>query len=152
LFFLSQHKIVPVERADLIMKDHFNEPKEKRSGFTGGTPLVHYNENISQDVLSCSLFWEFHICTISISFIIVRLSFDVVIFFDWQKCWYYISLFTCQSPSQGQCECRRHVEGPACDKCKALYWNLSPETPEGCTSKRCYKHTHLTYVGLVWME
>uniref|UniRef100_A0A7N6AUU7 Laminin subunit alpha-5 n=1 Tax=Anabas testudineus TaxID=64144 RepID=A0A7N6AUU7_ANATE len=37
----------------------------------------------------------------------------------------------------GHCECRRHVEGPACDKCKPLYWNLSPDTPEGCSNCEC---------------
>ncbi|XP_073325739.1 laminin subunit alpha-5 [Pagrus major] len=37
----------------------------------------------------------------------------------------------------GQCECRPHVEGPACDSCKPLYWNLSPDTPEGCSNCEC---------------
>ncbi|KAM9785933.1 laminin subunit alpha-5 [Neosynchiropus ocellatus] len=40
-------------------------------------------------------------------------------------------------PPVGQCECRLHVEGPACDKCKPLYWNLSPDTPEGCSNCEC---------------
>ncbi|XP_022051460.2 laminin subunit alpha-5 isoform X1 [Acanthochromis polyacanthus] len=37
----------------------------------------------------------------------------------------------------GQCECHQHVEGPACDKCKPLYWNLSPDTPDGCSNCEC---------------
>ncbi|XP_044207309.1 laminin subunit alpha-5 isoform X2 [Thunnus albacares] len=40
-------------------------------------------------------------------------------------------------PPVGQCECRRHVEGPACDTCKPLYWNLSPDTPDGCSNCEC---------------
>ncbi|KAM7405319.1 hypothetical protein PAMP_012591 [Pampus punctatissimus] len=39
--------------------------------------------------------------------------------------------------AHGQCQCRRHVEGPACDKCKSLYWNLSPDTPDGCSDCEC---------------
>uniref|UniRef100_A0A8C9TNX3 Laminin, alpha 5 n=1 Tax=Scleropages formosus TaxID=113540 RepID=A0A8C9TNX3_SCLFO len=37
----------------------------------------------------------------------------------------------------GSCECRPYVEGAACDKCKPLYWNLSPDTPYGCSSCEC---------------
>uniref|UniRef100_A0A7N8XFZ2 Laminin subunit alpha-5 n=1 Tax=Mastacembelus armatus TaxID=205130 RepID=A0A7N8XFZ2_9TELE len=37
----------------------------------------------------------------------------------------------------GECECRHHVEGPACDTCKPLYWNLSPDTPDGCSNCEC---------------
>uniref|UniRef100_A0AAQ4S3F6 Laminin subunit alpha-5 n=1 Tax=Gasterosteus aculeatus aculeatus TaxID=481459 RepID=A0AAQ4S3F6_GASAC len=48
-----------------------------------------------------------------------------------------VHLFSSHAPSQGQCECRRYVEGPACDKCKALYWNLSPDTADGCTNCEC---------------
>uniref|UniRef100_A0A8B9U3Z8 Laminin subunit alpha 5 n=1 Tax=Anas zonorhyncha TaxID=75864 RepID=A0A8B9U3Z8_9AVES len=33
--------------------------------------------------------------------------------------------------------CRAYVEGPACDRCKPLYWNLTPENPYGCTSCKC---------------
>ncbi|XP_030589628.1 laminin subunit alpha-5 isoform X2 [Archocentrus centrarchus] len=40
-------------------------------------------------------------------------------------------------PPLGQCECRLHVEGLACDRCKPLYWNLSPDTPEGCSDCEC---------------
>uniref|UniRef100_A0A3B4BCE3 Laminin, alpha 5 n=1 Tax=Periophthalmus magnuspinnatus TaxID=409849 RepID=A0A3B4BCE3_9GOBI len=40
-------------------------------------------------------------------------------------------------PPVGQCECRRNVEGPACDQCKPLFWNLSPDTPDGCSSCEC---------------
>ena len=36
---------------------------------------------------------------------------------------------------QGSCACRAYVEGPACDRCKPLYWNLTPENPYGCMSK-----------------
>lgn len=37
--------------------------------------------------------------------------------------------------SQGQCECHLHVEGPVCDRCKPLYWNLSPDSPDGCSGQ-----------------
>ncbi|XP_034027667.1 laminin subunit alpha-5 [Thalassophryne amazonica] len=37
----------------------------------------------------------------------------------------------------GQCECREFVEGLACERCKPLYWNLSPDTPDGCSSCDC---------------
>ncbi|XP_018593227.2 laminin subunit alpha-5 isoform X1 [Scleropages formosus] len=40
-------------------------------------------------------------------------------------------------PTTGSCECRPYVEGAACDKCKPLYWNLSPDTPYGCSSCEC---------------
>ncbi|KAM3618812.1 uncharacterized protein V6R79_025116 [Siganus canaliculatus] len=40
-------------------------------------------------------------------------------------------------PPVGQCECRVHVEGPACDQCRPLYWNLSPEAPNGCINCEC---------------
>ncbi|XP_037833033.1 laminin subunit alpha-5 isoform X1 [Kryptolebias marmoratus] len=40
-------------------------------------------------------------------------------------------------PPVGQCECRRHVEGLACDKCKPLYWNLSSDSPDGCSNCEC---------------
>lgn len=36
---------------------------------------------------------------------------------------------------QGSCACRAYVEGPACDRCKPGYWNLTPENPYGCLSK-----------------
>lgn len=45
-------------------------------------------------------------------------------------------LFFSTSPfPQGSCACRTYVEGPACDRCKPLYWNLTPENPYGCLSK-----------------
>uniref|UniRef100_A0A8D0HF41 Laminin subunit alpha 5 n=1 Tax=Sphenodon punctatus TaxID=8508 RepID=A0A8D0HF41_SPHPU len=37
----------------------------------------------------------------------------------------------------GSCECRAYVEGPACERCKPLYWNLTPDNPYGCTSCQC---------------
>ncbi|CAJ1084378.1 laminin subunit alpha-5 isoform X1 [Xyrichtys novacula] len=40
-------------------------------------------------------------------------------------------------PPVGQCVCRQHVEGPACDLCRPLYWNLSPDTPDGCSNCEC---------------
>ncbi|XP_035771041.1 laminin subunit alpha-5 [Neolamprologus brichardi] len=49
------------------------------------------------------------------------------------------SVQTTIAPPLGRCECRLHVGGLACDTCKPLYWNLSPDTPEGCSSKT---HTH----------
>ncbi|XP_061781861.1 laminin subunit alpha-5 isoform X2 [Nerophis lumbriciformis] len=41
-------------------------------------------------------------------------------------------------PPLGQCECRDNVEGVACDRCKPLYWNLSPDSPEGCSTCQCH--------------
>ncbi|XP_066558405.1 laminin subunit alpha-5 isoform X2 [Amia ocellicauda] len=41
------------------------------------------------------------------------------------------------SPNTGSCLCRSYVEGSACDRCKPLYWNLSPDTPYGCSSCDC---------------
>ncbi|XP_073731136.1 laminin subunit alpha-5 [Misgurnus anguillicaudatus] len=40
-------------------------------------------------------------------------------------------------PSVGSCTCRPYVEGVACDRCKPLYWNLSPDTPYGCSVCDC---------------
>ncbi|XP_076132765.1 laminin subunit alpha-5 isoform X1 [Alosa pseudoharengus] len=40
-------------------------------------------------------------------------------------------------PADGSCECRPNVEGPSCDRCKPLYWNLSPDTPYGCSNCEC---------------
>uniref|UniRef100_A0A8D3CPA0 Laminin subunit alpha-5 n=1 Tax=Scophthalmus maximus TaxID=52904 RepID=A0A8D3CPA0_SCOMX len=53
-------------------------------------------------------------------------------------------------PPVGQCECRHHVEGPACDTCKPLYWNLSPDTPDGCSNCEC--HTAGTLSGVAECE
>lgn len=36
------------------------------------------------------------------------------------------------------CQCRTNVEGSACDQCKPLFWNLSPENPWGCSSCQCH--------------
>lgn len=44
-------------------------------------------------------------------------------------------LFSLPPSPQGSCACRAYVEGPACDRCKPLYWNLTPENPYGCLSK-----------------
>lgn len=61
---------------------------------------------------------------------------------DGLKDWTWACLSFCRAQlnvfsllAQGQCECRPHVEGPACDRCKPLYWNLSPDSPFGCSSK-----------------
>nr|XP_057906923.1 laminin subunit alpha-5 isoform X1 [Doryrhamphus excisus] len=40
-------------------------------------------------------------------------------------------------PPVGQCVCRDAVEGMACDRCKPLHWNLSPDSPEGCSKCEC---------------
>ncbi|KTG35339.1 hypothetical protein cypCar_00020114, partial [Cyprinus carpio] len=40
-------------------------------------------------------------------------------------------------PTVGSCNCRPHVEGVACDRCKPLYWNLSLDTVYGCSSCDC---------------
>ncbi|XP_039878777.1 laminin subunit alpha-5 isoform X1 [Simochromis diagramma] len=47
------------------------------------------------------------------------------------------SVQTTVAPPLGRCECRLHVGGLACDTCKPLYWNLSPDTPEGCSNCEC---------------
>ncbi|XP_063064918.1 laminin subunit alpha-5 isoform X2 [Engraulis encrasicolus] len=39
--------------------------------------------------------------------------------------------------TDGSCECKPNVEGVACDHCKPLYWNLSPDTPYGCSGCEC---------------
>lgn len=41
------------------------------------------------------------------------------------------------SSLQGSCECRQNVGGVACDQCKPLYWNLSPDNPHGCSNCKC---------------
>uniref|UniRef100_A0A8C9UHG8 Laminin subunit alpha-5 n=1 Tax=Serinus canaria TaxID=9135 RepID=A0A8C9UHG8_SERCA len=46
-------------------------------------------------------------------------------------------LFSPPAFPQGSCACRAYVEGPACDRCKPGYWNLTPENPYGCLSCRC---------------
>lgn len=35
----------------------------------------------------------------------------------------------------GQCRCKVHVEGLRCDKCKAGYYGLSADNPQGCRRK-----------------
>ncbi|KAK1801637.1 hypothetical protein P4O66_022279, partial [Electrophorus voltai] len=40
-------------------------------------------------------------------------------------------------PAPGSCECKPHVEGVACDECKPLYWNLSPDAAHGCLGCEC---------------
>ncbi|XP_076804829.1 laminin subunit beta-1-like isoform X2 [Clavelina lepadiformis] len=37
----------------------------------------------------------------------------------------------------GQCRCKRYVEGPRCDQCKAGYYNLDENNPDGCTACDC---------------
>ncbi|XP_043946347.1 laminin subunit alpha-5 [Protopterus annectens] len=56
-----------------------------------------------------------------------------------------ISLDT-SSSLQGSCECRQNVEGAVCDQCKALYWNLSPDNPHGCSNCNC--NTEGTVAGV----
>ncbi|XP_059799850.1 laminin subunit beta-2 [Hypanus sabinus] len=38
----------------------------------------------------------------------------------------------------GQCRCKEHVEGSRCDRCKAGYFGLSVDNPQGCQSCRCH--------------
>ena len=42
--------------------------------------------------------------------------------------------FVC-NPDSGQCECKRNVEGRACDHCKLYYYGI--HTGQGCTSCNC---------------
>uniref|UniRef100_A0A7N6BZT2 Laminin, beta 2 (laminin S) n=1 Tax=Anabas testudineus TaxID=64144 RepID=A0A7N6BZT2_ANATE len=37
----------------------------------------------------------------------------------------------------GQCRCKANVEGPRCDKCKAGFFGLSADNPQGCQPCRC---------------
>uniref|UniRef100_A0A8K9X878 Laminin subunit alpha-5 n=1 Tax=Oncorhynchus mykiss TaxID=8022 RepID=A0A8K9X878_ONCMY len=48
-------------------------------------------------------------------------------------------------PNVGSCECQPYVEGVACDRCKPLFWNLSPDTVYRCSSKR---HLFFLFLGL----
>uniref|UniRef100_A0A8C6ZTL4 Laminin subunit alpha 3 n=1 Tax=Nothoprocta perdicaria TaxID=30464 RepID=A0A8C6ZTL4_NOTPE len=49
--------------------------------------------------------------------------------------------------SGGYCQCLQHVEGPTCNKCKPLYWNLAKINPEGCTACQCDVSGTLSGVG-----
>nr|XP_033782232.1 laminin subunit beta-2 isoform X2 [Geotrypetes seraphini] len=37
----------------------------------------------------------------------------------------------------GQCRCKDYVEGPRCDKCKASFFGLSADNPQGCRRCQC---------------
>ncbi|XP_007432316.1 laminin subunit alpha-3, partial [Python bivittatus] len=37
----------------------------------------------------------------------------------------------------GYCECLQNVDGPTCNICKPLYWNLARENPYGCVDCQC---------------
>ncbi|XP_063652107.1 laminin subunit alpha-3 isoform X7 [Pan troglodytes] len=41
--------------------------------------------------------------------------------------------------AKGYCQCKLHVEGPTCSRCKLLYWNLDKENPSGCSECKCHK-------------
>ncbi|KAJ8973563.1 hypothetical protein NQ317_009587 [Molorchus minor] len=44
----------------------------------------------------------------------------------------------CGSVPAGElCQCKERVEGRICDKCRPLYWNLSPYNPHGCEECNC---------------
>eukprot|EP00062_Callorhinchus_milii_P019363 gi/632973827/ref/XP_007903344.1/ PREDICTED: laminin subunit alpha-5 isoform X1 [Callorhinchus milii] len=45
------------------------------------------------------------------------------------------------------CQCRMNVEGSVCDTCKPLYWNLTPENPQGCSICQCYTDGTLNSVA-----
>uniref|UniRef100_A0AAY4AYD7 Laminin subunit alpha 3 n=1 Tax=Denticeps clupeoides TaxID=299321 RepID=A0AAY4AYD7_9TELE len=49
--------------------------------------------------------------------------------------------------SEAPCVCLPNVEGIRCDRCKPLYWNLSPENPEGCVACLCDNKGTLSGVG-----
>ncbi|XP_046482664.1 laminin subunit beta-1-like [Neodiprion pinetum] len=42
------------------------------------------------------------------------------------------------SQESGRCHCKLNVEGRRCDRCKAGFWNFSPENPEGCQACSCH--------------
>ncbi|KAJ8337032.1 hypothetical protein SKAU_G00382520 [Synaphobranchus kaupii] len=50
-------------------------------------------------------------------------------------------------PISGQCSCLSDVEGPQCDRCKPLFWNLAPENPNGCIECLCDVKGTLSGVG-----
>ncbi|XP_062386045.1 laminin subunit alpha-3-like isoform X2 [Sardina pilchardus] len=47
----------------------------------------------------------------------------------------------------GSCVCRRFVEGPRCDRCKPLFWNLARDNPSGCAECMCDDKGTLSGVG-----
>ncbi|XP_041914213.1 laminin subunit alpha-3-like isoform X1 [Alosa sapidissima] len=50
-------------------------------------------------------------------------------------------------PQGGSCVCRRYVEGPRCDRCKPLFWNLARDNPSGCIECMCGDKGTLSGVG-----
>uniref|UniRef100_A0A4W3IUV7 Laminin EGF-like domain-containing protein n=1 Tax=Callorhinchus milii TaxID=7868 RepID=A0A4W3IUV7_CALMI len=48
----------------------------------------------------------------------------------------------------GSCECLANVEGPKCDKCKALYWRLAEENPDGCIECQCVVKGTTSGIGI----
>uniref|UniRef100_A0A4W3J866 Laminin, alpha 5 n=1 Tax=Callorhinchus milii TaxID=7868 RepID=A0A4W3J866_CALMI len=53
----------------------------------------------------------------------------------------------CLFSIQDSCQCRMNVEGSVCDTCKPLYWNLTPENPQGCSICQCYTDGTLNSVA-----
>lgn len=54
---------------------------------------------------------------------------------------------------QEACICLPYVEGPECEHCKPLYWNLDPENPTGCAGA---SHVTLAHVlipfNAIWYD
>lgn len=47
----------------------------------------------------------------------------------------------------GACHCKSFVKGRRCDQCKDGYWNLDPNTSEGCQSCTCNTHGTINNSG-----
>ncbi|XP_048488928.1 laminin subunit alpha [Plutella xylostella] len=52
-----------------------------------------------------------------------------------------------------QCFCKKYVTGQSCDMCKEEYFNLQPDSPDGCTKCHCFgKTTRCSSAQLYWAE
>lgn len=55
----------------------------------------------------------------------------------------------CGSVPAGElCKCKPRVQGRICDQCKPLFWNLSPNNPEGCEDCGCHFSGTVSGIGV----